>query len=236
MLDTDLSGLSSPTELAFRAHWDMEGGWQDSMTTLLSLDRGTSWTLLSLPGIARQWRPLARKLVDARIWRMGGHRIQPSPAVFTSANASSAQLAFRVITDANVGYGNAGVDGWEGMAIDDLRAITYGGPEQHHRAHVDNFTTTPVLGQGVNLSQSNSTNEWVWTQTLGANGATWWNASLNRGGWCLVVGPSRWSEVKAGTSAPCPTERPPGHAHGRRANKVRALCLTGTMRQRAWPT
>ena len=193
VMDTDLSGLSSPTELSFRAHWDMEGGWQDSMTTLLSLDQGTSWTLLSqapgLPGNGVLWQ--------------GGWLTQESgewvdieyslpPAVFTSANASSAQLAFRVITDANVGYGNAGVDGWEGIAIDDLRAITYGGPGNTTVRMLDNFTTTPVLGQGVNLSQSNSTNEWIWTQTLGANGATWWNASFESGrmvprGWSIAL-------------------------------------------------
>lgn len=193
VLDTDLSGLSSPTELAFRAHWDMEGGWQDSMTTLLSLDQGTSWTLLSqapgLPGNGVLWQ--------------GGWLTQESgewvdvqyslpPAVFTSVNASSAQLAFRVITDANVGYGNAGVDGWEGIAIDDLRAITFGGPGNTTVRMLDNFTSSPVLGQGVNLSQSNSTNEWVWTQALGANGATWWNASFESGrmvprGWSIAL-------------------------------------------------
>ena len=193
VLDTDLSGLSSPTELAFRAHWDMEGGWQDSMTTLLSLDHGASWTLLSqapgLPGNGVLWQ--------------GGWLTQESgewvdieyslpPGVFTSPNASSAQLAFRVITDANVGYGNAGVDGWEGIAIDDLRAVTYGGPGNTTVRMLDNFTTSPVLGQGVNLSQSNSTNEWVWTQAIGANGPTWWNASFESGrmvprGWSIAL-------------------------------------------------
>ena len=58
----------------------------------------------------------------------------------------------------------------------------------------------------------------------------------NRGGWCLVVGPSRWSEVKAGTSAPCPTEPLLGHALGLRASKARGLCSPGTMQRRAWPT
>ncbi|MEC7278587.1 MAG: hypothetical protein VXV98_00920, partial [Candidatus Thermoplasmatota archaeon] len=150
VLDTDLSGLSSPTELAFRAHWDMEGGWQDSMTTLLSLDRGTSWTLLSqapgLPGNGVLWQG-SWLTQESGEWVDIGYSLPP--AVFTSANASSAQLAFRVITDANVGYGNAGVDGWEGIAIDDLRAITYGGPGNTTVRMLDNFTTTPVLGQGV---------------------------------------------------------------------------------------
>ena len=193
VLDTDLSGLSSPTELAFRAHWDMEGGWQDSMTTLLSLDRGVSWTLLSqapgLPGNGVLWQG-SWLTQESGEWVDIGYSLPP--AVFTSANASSAQLAFRVITDANVGYGNAGVDGWEGIAIDDLRAITYGGPGNTTVRMLDNFTATPVLGQGMNLSQSNSTNEWVWTQTLGANGATWWNASFESGrmvprGWSIAL-------------------------------------------------
>ena len=193
ILDTDLSGLSSPTELAFRAHWDMEGGWQDSMTTLLSLDQGTSWTLLSqapgLPGNGVLWQG-SWLTQESGEWVNVEYSLPP--AVFTSANASSAQLAFRVITDANVGYGNAGVDGWEGIAIDDLRAITYGGPGNTTERMLDNFTSTPVLGQGVNLSQSNSTNEWVWTQALGANGATWWNASFESGrmvprGWSIAL-------------------------------------------------
>ena len=193
IMDADLSGLSSPTELAFRANWDMEGGWQDSMTTLLSLDRGTSWTLLSqapgLPGNGVLWQG-GWLTQESGEWVDVGYSLPPS--VFTSQNASTAQLAFRVITDANVGYGNAGVDGWEGMAIDDLRAITYGGTSNTTVRMLNNFTTAPVLGQGVNLSQSNSTNEWAWSQALGANGATWWNASFERGqlvprGWSIAL-------------------------------------------------
>ncbi|RPG73345.1 MAG: hypothetical protein CBD01_006805 [Euryarchaeota archaeon TMED141] len=193
ILDTDLSGLSSPTELVFRANWDMEGGWQDSMTTLLSLDNGTSWTLLSqapgLPGNGILWQG-GWLTQESGGWIDVGYSLPP--AVFTSSNASSAQLAFRVITDTNVGYGNAGVDGWEGMAIDDLRAITYGGVGNTTVRMLNNFTSTPVLGQGVNLSQTNSTNEWAWTTALGANGPTWWNASFESGrmvprGWSISL-------------------------------------------------
>lgn len=193
IMDTDLSGLSSPTELVFRANWDMEGGWQDSMTTLLSLDNGTSWTLLSqapgLPGNGMLWQG-GWITQESGGWVEVGYSLPPT--VFTSSNATSAQLAFRVMTDANIGYGNAGVDGWEGMAIDDLRAITYGGAGNTTVRMLNNFSSAPVLGHGVNLSQTNDTNEWVWTRALGANGPTWWNASFESGrmvprGWSIAL-------------------------------------------------
>ena len=104
VLDTDLSGLSSPTELAFRAHWDMEGGWQDSMTTLLSLDQGTSWISLSqspgLPGNGVLWQG-SWLTQESGEWVDIGYSLPP--AVFTSANASSAQLAFSDLQ---------GLEGW----------------------------------------------------------------------------------------------------------------------------
>lgn len=191
MLDVNLSNLTAPSELAFRSNWDLEGGWNDGLTTLLSLDGGLNWTLLStaqgLPGNGMIWQG-GWISQESGGWVDIGYSLPP--AVFSSGNASSAMLAFRVLTDGSVNRGNGQIDGWEGIAIDDLRVITRPGQANQSVRVLSNFTDGPVLGQGVNLSNTSAANEWAWTSTLGANGPSFWNASFETGrmvprGWSI---------------------------------------------------
>ena len=208
MIDVDLSNLSAPAEVGFKANWDVEGGWNDGMTTLLSLDGGSNWTLLSpapgLPGNGLVWQGSWISQVSNG-WIDVSYSLPPT--TFTSTNASSAILAFRVLTDANVNHGGGVADGWEGMAIDDLQVTSLPGQSNQSVRRLSNFTTTSVVGDGVNLSTGNVTNEWTWTNALGANGPSWWNASFESGqlvprGWSIEhVRGSGWTVGALNTSS-----------------------------------
>ena len=208
LMDVDLSNLTAPAEVGFLAHWDLEGGWNDGMTTLLSLDGGSNWTLLSaapgLPGNGLVWQGSWLSQVSNE-WVDIAYSLPP--ATFTSANASNAILAFRVLTDANVNHGGGVTDGWEGMAIDNLQVTSLPGQANQTVRRLSNFTSPPVLGVGFNLSGGNVTNEWTWTTALGAHGPTWWNASFESGqmvprGWSIEhVRGSGWTVGSLNTTS-----------------------------------
>lgn len=162
-------------ELEIWANWDIQGGASDSLSAWLSLDNGSSYTPISTypghPSIGA---------VCSGAWFNGADslgewcpvRFSLPWTVTAPANASTALLRFKVLTDSQINYGGTTSSGWEGIAIDDLSIWTDRGTPSEVFHRLNNFTNQP---SGINGSHDGwlesplGPNEWQWLTQLGHN-------------------------------------------------------------------
>ena len=211
IIPANLSNLSGPMEIELFTNWDIEGGFNDGMTTWLSLDNGTNWRLLSLsPGHPGNgiWYKGSFYQTESGRWIPISYSLPAN--VSSHVNASNALIRFLVQTDAIVNYGGLSSSGWEGMAIDDITIYSNRGTANVQKRVIANFTN-PSDGQYGNQSgwlnySGTSPNQWIWTNLLGANGAMnsyegFDSGNLAPAGWSIQTSDTRKFEIGAVSDA-----------------------------------
>jgi hypothetical protein len=168
IIPVNLSGLSVPLEFTYWSNWDIQGGNSDNMLVMISQDNGTSWTAMNpIPGVPGQGIPSGGASYNQQSY--GWREIQhPFPSwASTSPNADNLLLQFRVRTDGTTNYGGSSIDGWEGIMIDDLRALSGVGTPSMQVRELANFTNT--TGHYLESVQGYP-NEWQHVTWEGNNG------------------------------------------------------------------
>ena len=173
IIPVNLSGLSVPLELTYWSNWDIQGGNSDNMLVMISQDNGSSWTAMNpVPGVPGQG--IASGGASYTQQSYGWREIQhPFPSwASTSQNADNMLMQFRVRTDASTNYGGSSIDGWEGIMIDDLRALSGVGTANMEVRELGNFTNN--TGHYLETVQGYP-NEWKHVAWEGNNGP-WFSA------------------------------------------------------------
>lgn len=200
VLPIDLSNGSTPAVLGFEFDFDIEGGTNDNLKVELSLDGGSTYSLLTqapgLPGLGFHHGPNLYQ-TTSNGWLPVELPI-PNAAV-NHTNASSASLRFRVTTDHAIGQGGM-INGWEGVMVDEVRVLH--GPNRTIGFH-ENFTTS---SSATIQNLSNATNEWQHVTGYGAFGPTHLLDRFDRAvdlprGWTLHT-TSDGDEWRVGTLSP----------------------------------
>ena len=172
IIPLNLSGFSGPLEFKYWSNWDIEGDFNDNLVVMISLDNGTTWTIMSpLPGVPGIGVPVGGLIYTQQSydWRALQH---PFPATAIGhTNSSNALLKFRVTTDGVKHFGGSAIDGWEGIMIDDFAIISTNSGSLLETP-INNLTSTT----GHYLENvSNYYNDWQYVTWEGHNGP--WSTS-----------------------------------------------------------
>jgi len=172
IIPLNLSGFSGPLEFKYWSNWDIEGDFNDNMVVMISLDNGTTWTIMSpLPGVPGIGVPIGGTTYTQQSydWRPLQH---PFPATAIGhTNSSKALLKFRVTTDGVKHFGGGAIDGWEGIMIDDFSILS---------TNNGSLLETPINNLTSNAGHylenvSNYYNDWQYISWEGHNGP--WSVS-----------------------------------------------------------
>ena len=168
IVPVNLSGLTAPLELTYRANWDIQGGNFDNLVVMISETNGSTWTIMSpLPGVPAHGIPVGGTTYNQQSY--GWREIQhPFPHwAAGNQNASNMLLKFRIQTDGTVNHGGGAIDGWEGIMIDDLRVLSAVGTSNMQTRLLANFTdnSTQYLETSTGYP-----NEWQHVNWEGYNG------------------------------------------------------------------
>ncbi len=168
IVPVDLSGLTAPLEFSYWANWDIQGGNYDNLVVMISQDNGSTWTIMSpLPGVPGQGIPSAGSAFTQQSfgWR---ELLHPFPSwAANHVNAANTLLKFRVTTDGSFNYGGSGVDGWEGIMIDDLKVMSAVGSPSMQTRLLQNFTSN---SSQYLVSVQGYDNDWEYIDWEGHNG------------------------------------------------------------------
>ena len=168
MVPVDLSGLTNPLELTYWANWDIQGGNSDNLNVMISQDNGSTWSVISpLPGVPGQSTVSGGSTFTQQSygWRELIHPLPPW--IVGHPNAPSSLLKFQVQTDSSINYGGSGIDGWEGIMIDDIKVLSAMGTQNSLVRLLQNFTDNSSQYLQFN---SGSSNDWSYIDWNGHNG------------------------------------------------------------------
>ncbi|RJU96597.1 MAG: hypothetical protein DWC10_06295 [Candidatus Poseidoniales archaeon] len=174
-LHADVSGLTGPLEVEYWANWDLEGGFADNLLLSLSMNNGSTWTIVSgIPGMpgngftsqgtfymdeSQGWIPISYSLPNG----LASH-----------PNASQALFEFHVQTNHQTGYGGFASSGWEGVFIDDVVLHHRRGTPQASVIQLANFTinSSDQYGDSSGWLEHSPQyiNQWAWTTNDSMNG------------------------------------------------------------------
>ena len=200
-LRANLSGINGQMDLEFWANWDLEGNYADNLLTSVSTNNGSTWQLISgIPGVpGNGYTSQGQYYGDETFgWVKVNHGLPAN--VGGHVNASEVLIRFTLQTDHRIGYGGAGTNGWEGLAIDDVAIVQQVGTSPAVRTPLANFTDPP-LGQTEDPSGwlgnvSGFANEWVWSTAFGRNEGVTYRDSFEQ----PVTAPAGWSVEGTGLS------------------------------------
>ena len=168
LVPVNLSGLSNPMELTYWANWDIQGGNADNLIVKVSQDNGSTWSTISpIPGVPGQATISggASFTQQSYGWREIIHPLPPW--IVGHPNAANSLLKFQVQTDFSFNYGGSGIDGWEGIMIDDIKVYSAMGTQSSQIRLLENFTDN--TSQYLQYS-GNSSNDWNHIDWEGHNG------------------------------------------------------------------